>query len=160
MTQPWEGVTLDQAKAWLRKHVEEGARCPCCNQMAKVYRRKVNSGMAVALIAMWRTAAFDWQHIATTLENRHADEAKLRYWGLIEEGDERREDGGRAGWWRMTEKGRAFVRGLITIPKYARVYDSRLISLEGPEVSIRDALTDKFDYDELMRGGTPWGTDA
>lgn len=145
-----ENTPLKEVKAYLREHVEEGVDCPACTQHVKLYKRKVNSGMAVSLIKLYRAAGLGWQHIATTLENRHADEAKLRYWGLMEEGDERREDGGRAGWWRVTEKGRDFVLGHITVPKYARVFDARLFRLEGEEVGIREALGDKFDYNELM----------
>ena len=51
------------------------------------------------------------------------DAAKLVYWGLIEEEALQREDGGRAGWWRVTAYGERFLKGLIRVPKYARVFD-------------------------------------
>lgn len=146
----WQGVTLDQAKAWLRRHVEEGAHCPCCGQMAKVYPRRIHSSMARALIKMYR-APGAWVRLTDILEHRQiVDAAKLRYWGLIEEEQERRPDGGRAGWWGVTEAGRAFVEGRATVTKYARIYDGRCLRMTGPEVGITDALGDAFDYDELM----------
>ena len=145
-----ENTTLKEVKAYLRENVEEGVDCPACTQLVKLYKRKINSGMAVSLIKMYRSAGLEWQHIPTTIPAKSREEGKLRYWGLVEEEMERREDGGRAGWWRVTEKGRDFALGRITVPKYARVFDAKLFALEGEEVGIREALGDKFDYNELM----------
>jgi hypothetical protein len=45
----------------------------------------------------------------------------------------------------------AFVLGESTVPKYAYVYDGRLLKLDGGEyVTIRDALGTKFHYRDLM----------
>ena len=49
------------------RRVGYGGTCPCCDQLAKVYRRPINSGMAVSLITMYRTARQEWQHIPTTI---------------------------------------------------------------------------------------------
>ena len=144
--------TLQEAVEWLREHLDEGAICPCCTQRAQVYRRKINSGMAVSLIRMYQTAGTDWQHIPTTIGARSREEGKLRYWGLVEEADAERDDGGRAGWWRVTPRGADFVLGNLAVAKYARVYDGRCLGLVGDPVTIYDALGDKFDYAELMRG--------
>lgn len=149
-------MTLTQAQAWLRNRVNEGERCPCCNQFAKVYRRKINSGMARALVAMYRYAGTDWLHKPTALSGLGAaarDESLLRYWSLIEEATEPRDDGGRAGWWRVTPHGEQFLLGHATVPKYVFVYDGRLLSLDQSErVSIHDALGDRFNYGDLMAG--------
>ena len=32
-----EMTTLVYAKVWLRNHLDEGAECPCCRQLAKVF---------------------------------------------------------------------------------------------------------------------------
>ena len=143
--------TLGAAREWLRHRVDEGATCPCCTQFAKVYRRKINAGMAHALIHMYRHAQTEWFYLPDiTSRWQGRDEAGLRYWALIEELQEKREDGGRAGWWRITPLGHRFVLREVRVPKYARVYDGRCLSLTGEPVSITDALGDKFDYDELM----------
>jgi len=147
-----ETVTLAEARAWLREVVHEGAICPCCTQLAKVYRRKLNAGMAVSLIRMWRAAGYGWLHIPTSIPARSREEGKLRYWGLAEEAGEKREDGGRAGWWRVTEEGAIFVNGESRVPKYALVYDDRCLGLRGDPVSIVECLGSKFDYHELMEG--------
>lgn len=146
-------VQLGYAKQWLRANLEKGAPCPCCSQFAKVYRRKVNAGMARSLIEMYRLDAKDWVHVPTQIGARSREEGKLAYWGLIEEATDARGDGGRAGYWRMTPKGVAFARGLTRIPKYALIYDGRVIGFDDTEfVDIRDALGTRFSYDDLMAG--------
>lgn len=106
--------------------------------------------MARSLILMHQRGGSDWLHIPTALPARSREEGKLRYWGLIEESPIEREDGGRAGWWRVTAAGTDFVLGRSTVQKYARIYDDRLLGLVGDWINIYDALGDKFNYDELM----------
>jgi len=151
------GPTLEDAKQWLRDRIDDGARCPCCTQLAKVYKRRVHSTMARELITIYRASPeCDWLYLPDVLRLRGAhggDTVKATYWGLIEEDDDIREDGSsRTGWWRLTEAGRGFVLGEHKIPKYARVYDGRLLGFEGEMATIRDALGAKFDYDLLMKG--------
>lgn len=155
-TRPNDNTPLGTARRWLRDRVDEGERCPCCTQLAKVYRRALNAGMARALIAMYRAGGTDWIHKPTVLKGLGSaarDESILRYWGLLEEEKDRRPDGGRSGWWRVTDAGEEFVLGATTVPKHARIYDGRCLGLD-PEsyISIKDALGNKFDYDALMRG--------
>jgi hypothetical protein len=78
------------------------------------------------------------------------DATRLAHWGLVEQESERRPDGGKSGFWRVTPLGERFLLGDATIPKYVYVYDGRALRSGGPQVSIRDALGKKFDYAELM----------
>ncbi|OYN81720.1 hypothetical protein [Mycolicibacterium sphagni] len=155
--------TLDAARDWLRDRVDDGEECPCCRQFAKVYKRKLNAGMARVLIAMYRKAGTDWTYLPHVDlkdgEKRrtvgHSGEMCMtRYWGLIEAyPDTKREDGSsRVGWWRLTPLGVEFVLGRTQVPKYARVYSSRCLGLTGDPVSITDALGTKFNYADLMAG--------
>jgi hypothetical protein len=123
--------------------------CPTCDQFAKVYRRQINSGMARSLILMYRQGP-GFIHIPTAIGARSREEGKLAYWGLAEEEHVVREDGGRAGWWRITQKGTQFVLGLISVDKYALVYNGRVLDFDGPAWTIRDALGTRFNYAELM----------
>jgi len=151
---------LGEARAYLRRGVEDGVRCPCCTQLVKVYRRKLNSGMAVSLIRMYRAAGTDWVHLPTQVGARSREEGKLRYWGLVEEKNAVRDDGGHAGWWRLTDAGRSFVLGESRVPRYARVFDGVCRGLRGELVSISDCLGDKFDYAELMAGQATASADS
>lgn len=147
-----DAMTLGDARGKLRGLARTGARCPCCRQFVKAYRRKLNSGMARAAIRVYRaTCPGEYCHLQEVDQTSGSSEgSKLRCWGLLVEERERREDGGRSGWWCLTEEGRRFVTGAHTVPKYALLYDGRLLHLEGAAVSIVDCLGEKFDYHELM----------
>lgn len=144
-------ATLAEARAWLRGRIDAGERCPCCTQFAKVYRRKIYGTMARTLIRMWRKGGTtEWVDM-TAVDRGHGnrgggDDAKLRYWGLIEPHPEHE------ALWRVTPAGEQWVLGNTTVPCYARIYDGRCLSLVGDPVTIRQALGKRFDYDELMHG--------
>jgi hypothetical protein len=164
----YPGDSLAGAKDWLRNRLRDGARCPCCTQRAQAYRRTIHASMAQALIRIYHETAFAYTtapaHVTVIDGNPHvrfadvldhrqiADAAKLRYWSLIREYPETREDGGRRGLWRITWTGYQFVRVETNVLRYAIVYDGRLLDLEGPPVTIRDCLGKGFDYAALMRG--------
>lgn len=148
--------TLSEAQAWLRDRVDDGEKCPCCTQFAKVYRRKIDSGMAHILVQMYRHQNDEdgrWVHVPS-LGTAGGDPIKTRHWKLIEERQVQRDDGSsRAGWWRLTQLGQDFVCNRVRIPKHARLYDGRCLGLDSTEtVSITDCLGTKFNYTELMNG--------
>lgn len=157
--------TLAAARALIFAKRDEGVDCPCCGQFAKIYKRPINSAMAYALILIDRYFSKpghdDWLHVpqflavqrlpASELASIRGDWAKLKHWGLLEEMQALRDDGSnRIGYWKITEKGKAFVRGQIAVPRYAHLFDNQLLSLEGPEVFIQDSLGTRFSYNDLM----------
>lgn len=161
-------TTLEEAQNWLRARLPEGQKCPCCQQHAKIYKRKLNSGMAASLIAFakvtmqmqpkegWLKVPDDFvetSKLITVLSNREYN--KLRFWGLLEGfGLEPDSEVPFTGKWRITNAGLMFVRGEATVPKHIYLYDNR--KMKPPEsailetISIKDALGSKFNYDELM----------
>ena len=148
------GATLSEARAWLRLRLKEGVRCPCCTQFAKIYRRQITTSSARALIRLWRIGGQDYAHWPTLVAEAglpgRGDETKLVHWGLVEEENAEREDGGRAGYWRVTELGVAWLLERHKVPRYARIYDSRCLGTFGPEWGVADALGKRFDLQELM----------
>lgn len=146
-------ATLDVARGWLRERVDEGVKCPCCTQMAKVYRRKITSTVARDLILVChRYTVGDWFHLPTE-GGYGGDFAKLAYWSLAEQDIGVRPDGSdRVGWWRITDDGERYVADQLRVPKYARVYNGRCLNLMGDLVGVRDALGTKFNYADLMAG--------
>lgn len=155
MTTVTADMTLQEARDWLRARVKKGEYCPCCKQFSKVYPRSINSSMAHDLIGMWKAFGTDWGYLPDLRKENslkgNREESKLRYWNLIEEETQiRRDDGGRAGFWRVTPFGASFMLGRVTVHKYANVYDSRCLATTGPPVTIWDCLGDKFNYNELM----------
>ena len=143
--------TLSEARAWLRGRLMEGAHCPVCRQNAKVYRRQIHSGMARVLIAMWRQGRRGWIYLPD-IAQKSRDSSYLALWNLIEASTEPREDGGRAGWWRVTPEGEQFVQGRTRVPRYALVYDGSLLRHEGEPIDINDALGSRFNLRELLEG--------
>lgn len=148
-----DDATLGEAKEWLRQRIAEGARCPCCTQFAKEYRRKLNSGMAFALVRMYQLHGTSWQDKTITLKGAAAaarDESLLRHWGLLEEDKRTRADGGHAGWWRVTDLGEQFIQGRVKVRSHVVLYDNRFRGLNGFEVTIEQCLGSRFSRAELM----------
>jgi hypothetical protein len=138
---------------YIWKHRDKGVVCPGCAQYAKLYKRKINAGMVKSLRAMYsRGGTTGWVTVPEATDRRSREEGKLAYWDLITEYPGGRPDGGRAGYWRVTEKGRQFLFDEITVPKYAEVYAGVVLRHYGVPVNVRTALTTKFNYDDLMAG--------
>lgn len=146
--------TIQAGKVWLRSKLDKGADCPLCGQRAQLYKRKINSGAARGLITMWHMYGQQWGHLPSTanLARLGGEFSRLALWGLVEEATEKREDGGRAGYWRITDAGVEFIKGRKSLPTYALVYNGKRRGFDGPSVTIQDALGDKFNYAELMDG--------
>jgi len=147
-------ITLDQARDQVRAQWETGSDCPCCGQRVQLYRRKLNSSMAYALLLVVRDTTGDWLHVPThkDLARLGGDFAKLRFWRLIEERSETNDASGgpHAGYWRVTFRGRLFARGCIAVPRYVFVYNKRVRRVGDKLTTITDALGDRFSYPELM----------
>jgi hypothetical protein len=83
------------------------------------------------------------------------DPAKLRHWGLTERRPGKRHDGAsQHGWWRITDRGCAFVEGLISVPSfYLASPKSAVVAMSDELITFREAMRVQFDYDELLSGG-------
>lgn len=157
------GVTADEAKAFVQQHLQDGVSCPTCGQFCKVYKRKLNSTMALALILIYQFFKThphaEWLHVAAFLVKVKKDSSiaggdavKLRYWGLLERAPGERDDGSdRVGRYRITEIGKQFVEGRIAVPRYVYLYNQLLLRLSEEMTTVREALGDKFKYDELIK---------
>ena len=155
-TAPAPTATLTEAQSWLRERVRKGATCPCCKRLAKVYKRKLNSGMAYFLIRLYRVRGLKPTHINDFIGEQKMTASMvggvlLHQWGLIEEVPDDDTEKYKSGVYRVTELGARFARGEVRVKKFVHLYDNRLLKVsEGiTTVSIQDALGDKFDYQEL-----------
>lgn len=146
--------SVGQARRWLKARLREGTSCPVCDQHAQTYRRKITRPMVNAMVAMARAGALSgWKHMPSVVGAHRGDEAKLAYWGLLEEERTLRPDGGRAGYWRITDKGHEFLKGNVSVPKYALVYNGDCAGFEGELVTAEECLGHEFDLAELLAGG-------
>ncbi len=148
--------TLEEAKQWLRDNVRDGVHCPCCEQFAKIYRRKLNSAMACMLIEFYRYVMEtdtwnEWNHIRNFNDSNGGDFAKLRYWNLIFEKPNKQDNAKKtSGYWKISEAGKRFAENIITLPSHMLLYDSKLLKLDGEDVDITHCLGKNFNYRELM----------
>lgn len=157
-----KSTTLEEAKQWLRERFSDGAKCPCCDQFVKLYKRKLNSSMAHGLILIYKffeNNDDEWLHVPSYLSRisssatvRGGDWSKLRYWGLIEGEKGTRDDGSeRVGTYRITGRGKQFVLSQIHVPKHVYLYNQNPVSRDdGETITIKEALGEKFNYAELM----------
>jgi hypothetical protein len=128
----------------------ESFNCPLCTQRCKIYARKINKTMAKALVTMFLAGAVHKFVHAPSLEGDTHEVSQLAWWNLIEEDPERRGDGGKAGFWKITERGREFLNKEVTLPKHAKVYNGIVYDFDGDLISIDDALGSPFHYNEMM----------
>lgn len=161
-------TTLRETKQWLKeKVIDQGKpqRCPCCSQLCAVYRRKITATAAVALAALYRYfPRGEFVHKSEiakkvkglSLSLGGGDFAKCHYFGLIKEKQKSENDDKRtSGYWALTPQGESFCRGLVKLPKYAIVYDGRVLRHEGDFITLKDCFSEKFSYAEIMGGEAP-----
>ncbi len=159
----FQGTDLDGAKAFVQTNLRDGVTCPCCGQLCKIYKRKINSTMELALVLIYQFfkthPRADWLHVAAFLVKvKHdssiagGDVVKLRYWGLLERAAGDRPDGSdRIGRYKITDLGKQFVEGKVAVPQYVYLYNQLLLRLSEEMTTIKDALGQRFQYDELMK---------
>lgn len=157
---PDDDTPLGVARTWVRANRDVGVHCPCCDQFAKEYARKLPAVSAMVMIKMYRrNEGRDYVNIPamfstmTGLHGGTGDGTKGQWWGLMEPQPSERDDGSwRTGWWRLTDLGREFVVGELKVRRYAHLYNQQVLGMSGEFWSIRDALGKRFNYDELMKG--------
>lgn len=154
--------TVSQAKNYLKNNWEHGTHCPVCTQYVKKYKRALTSSMAYALILInknyEKNPSSEWLHVENyfkTLDIPPAirgDFSKLKYWGLLEYKAEKREDSSyRNGFYRITQLGRDFVRGLVNVASHIYLYNNKFYGFCEDEISIKEALKNRFNYEELVK---------
>ena len=146
--------SIKEAKSYLRENFEEGATCPCCGQFVKLYKRKLNSGMASTLIRIYRDNQQAWTHVKNFLrENKYQnshDWTRLKDWGLLEEQENTETTKKTSGTWRITDRGVKFIMGQIAVPSHIFIYNNSLQGYSNTEINIYKALGKHFNYTQLM----------
>lgn len=152
-----EEMTVTEAREQVRLQAGDGVDCPVCFQRAKVYPRALTSVAVRALTALYLEHGRSAGHMPTIAKDRLRDVAHQggylvlsQYWGLMVDERSIRTDGGRAGYWRVTDLGEAFLRGQRTVPKYALIYNGVRLELRGDPVTAASLAGDSFDYQAIM----------
>ena len=149
--------TLEEARDELRDNLREGTTCPCCDQVARMYRRPIYASMAVLLIWLARNRREgEWCPVSEMpeIQSRRGggDFGKLIYWGLIEERPPDADTKARtSGQWRITSRGKMYAAGFFELPKYVLIYNGACLGFEGEPRGVRECLGKRFDFAELWR---------
>jgi hypothetical protein len=139
---------------WIREkldaHADRAPLCPCCDQHYARRQRILSAGLANDLIEMARTPTIDgWIDIAD-VGPTGGDYAKLVHWGLIEHAKNEDPSKGYSGRWKVTDKGWAFLRGAITVPKAVFLLPHNKFSgFSEAHTNIHEALGSPFDIRDL-----------
>lgn len=158
-----ENSTLRDAKHFLNKNLDKGCVCPACEQTCKRYTRKLSSSMAYGLFLIQRISRqreAEWIHVENEFKNIsvpssiRGDVPKLRYWGLIERKDhDEMNESPSNGYYRITKHGEDFIAGRCTVRAKVKLYNNHFYGFDGAFLTFREALTNKFSYEEMMKGG-------
>tara|TARA_B110000467_G_C18072935_1_gene342378 strand:+ start:85 stop:642 length:558 start_codon:yes stop_codon:yes gene_type:complete len=139
--------------------VPTGEPCVTCGQLAKEYKRKLYSSMALALIYLCRIYRHtdDWVHVndVTKKTLRHnislgGDMAKLEHWGLIYQKTNEDTEKRTSGFWKPTEEGIKFALMDGKVRSHVKFYNGSSNGFAGELIDINQALGEKFSYAELM----------
>lgn len=157
--------SVGDIREYLRKEWKNGVDCPACHQHVKLYRRNITSSMAWALLLVYKEfkkhPTTDALHVGNFLNSQDipgavrntGDFAKLRFWGLIDPVEGRREDGSkRNGYYRITDIGRIFCENKIEVAKYKFIYNNHAHDESDDTISIEQCLKDnQFNYQSIMQ---------
>lgn len=148
-------TSIEEAKTWVKKNSETGCICPCCNRLVKVYKRRLNSGMAQEIISLYVLSYNDFEakfyHHTQFAKVTGGELSKLLHWGLVSEKVNTIDDKKTSGFWSITQKGILFVENKINVEKYIYLLDAELIALSQETTNIIESLGNKFNYPELMK---------
>ncbi len=148
----YESQTLEQARDAVREGRDDGIVCPCCDQLVKVYRRKINAQMATAAAWMARRGGDGYIDMSTAPPEilRNREYSRLALWMLVEAEPGRNASGSKRGRWRLTDLGRSFVRGSLRVPRCLYVLNGKVVDASRETLTI--AEVEGFSLDEVWNG--------
>lgn len=150
--------SLSESKKQLEANLEDGMNCPLCGQFCKLYKRKLNSGMAAGLV--WLVKEYeetnDWVNIPTRaprfILRTGGQFSLLGHWNLIIQKQNEEESTRCSGLWMPTRLGIDFVRQQADVPSHVFLYNNEVLGFSNERIGIIQALRSHFNYNELMSG--------
>lgn len=151
--------TIAEGRAFIAEGKFKGVHCPVCDKWCKANTYKPMWAQMVGLINLYNLDLREpGPHHIRKLGPPDTWSAlqKLKHAGLIvaDYNDDPKKR--TSGSWAITEKGKAFVRGEISIPSGYIVYNDELLGIEEGHITIHDAIKGKFDYEEAMKTTGPF----
>ena len=161
-TQTEKLYTLDEAKLIikqeLREKLEKGAHCDICRQYVRMYKKRLSSTAVLMMIRLYwleENTSEPYHHLNDLMRGFSisgcGDFATSRFWGLVEEMPNDDPKKKASGMWSLTETGKSFVLGAARVRSHAKIYNAKCYGLVNDYIDVREALKDKFNYEELMQ---------
>lgn len=138
-------MTVFEARLEFFDDLRAGSRpdCPVCDRDGHYDKRRISRYTANALKAVYKASGIKKHtHVPSFLTTQgfnyaNVEFARLTLWGLVE---------GSMGDYRITQKGKEWIKGEITIPRCLVVYNDEVVEVldrEG-EITFKDALNANF----------------
>lgn len=136
----YSSPSLNSARQAVKAGREQGVVCPCCDQLVKVYRRKLNLQMARAALWMSRTPTGHFADMTKAPPSiiRNREYSRLALWMLAESEPGRNHAGSKRGRWKLTHEGRLFVDRITKVPEAVYVLNGEVIDVSCGTVGIAD----------------------
>jgi hypothetical protein len=113
-------------------------RCEHCGALLIEYRFGFNKALARFLGLLFEAGKIPVRTDSLDLTySQRTNSQKLRYWALADPVIDTEEQVLKRGWWQITDKGCSFVRGEISIPKYAVTKRGVVVRHEGDQILFR-----------------------
>ena len=141
----------------LAMNSKDGTHCPCCDRPFILRDRPLHAGMAAGLIWMvrrHRERGDVWVNMPKdaprhVIGNREIE--KLAWWGMVEARSKVDPGPGRRGFWRVTSFGFDFADRKVSAPRAAYVLNRVVKFMASDQITISQALGEKYSYYDLMR---------
>jgi len=101
-------------------------------------------------------ATREYVHASTELCSKNFNSvskeySKLCHWELLQAKPVTGKKGDPSnGYYKITQKGKDFVEGKVTVRKNVLTYNKEFLGYSGEEIHIQDAFNEYFDYDKMM----------
>jgi len=137
--------TLIEAQEFISENIFDGVDCPCCEQLVKVQTQYFHKSLTEALF--WIYFASSKVHTKHHHMNIHktfaqlelsglSSYSKLEYWGLIKKHKSEK------GYWKITEKGKSYLKGELKIKSKVLTYNGKVVSTTGKAFLVSESLPD------------------
>jgi len=157
-------AAIAACREYVHQHAKAGLDCPCCGTRMKIYKRRLNDGMARALTAIAELSkehadVDGWLPVgkkseimpaSVALQLHHWEYPKLKFFGLLESMPAPAAN--KDGLWRVTPHGVAFLAGKVPARAYVRELKGKVMRISKRRVYLSDVLKTPFDFDDLMNG--------
>lgn len=150
----------DLKKDWRFMIEGDGGYCPCCDRWGKISAFTITETHALALLWLSRQETVDgWVDvppIAPQWMLRGKNYQTMAKWDLIRKGSRTNLATKSDGMWQVTQRGWDFIRGDISVPAKAYIYNNSVEGWSDEEVYFRNCFGKKFDYDRVMSDCFYW----